>query len=65
MEFFALYNNSVAECFSCMGISAKTNRLFFTIGGPDGGGALLQLIDAHQHRADNEYIIPRKLKPLL
>jgi hypothetical protein len=26
--------------FSCLSISAKTNRLFFTIGGPDGGGDL-------------------------
>jgi hypothetical protein len=37
MQLFAPYYNSVVRVFfSCLSISAKTNRLFFTIGGPDG-----------------------------
>jgi hypothetical protein len=36
MQLIAPYDNSCSESFLCLSISAKTNRLFFTIGGPDG-----------------------------
>jgi hypothetical protein len=36
MQLIALYDNSFSGYFLCLSISAKTNRLFFTIGGPDG-----------------------------
>jgi hypothetical protein len=36
MQLIAPYNNSVVRAFLCISISAKTNRLFFTIVGPDG-----------------------------
>ena len=36
MQNFCTLHYSVSEGFLCLSISAKTNRLFFTIGGPDG-----------------------------
>ena len=36
MQLFAPYITLCQSVFLCLSISAKTNRLFFTIGGPDG-----------------------------
>ena len=34
--FVPYYITLSQSVFSCLSISAKTNRLFFTLGGPDG-----------------------------
>ncbi len=43
MQLIAPTITLAQSVFLCLSIFAKTNRLFFTIDGPDGGGALLQV----------------------
>jgi len=52
MQLIAPYDNSCSECFLRLSISAKTNRLFFTIGGPDGVRTRRLGIDAAQVNYD-------------